>query len=99
METVFSRIFTLEVDGRPTLAFEASGTKQAKEICRESWLLDDLSSLTSSGERLRTSKSKLSVRLASPDEASIFSLAANTMEDASDDMVLVYLVNLDGEED
>jgi hypothetical protein len=26
MTAVFSRVFTLEVDGRPTLAFEASGT-------------------------------------------------------------------------
>ena len=29
MSSGFSRVFTLEVDGRPTLAFEASGTKEA----------------------------------------------------------------------
>jgi hypothetical protein len=103
MKTVFSRIFTLEVDGRPTLAFEASGTKQAKQICQESWLLNDLSILTSGGVRLRTAKSKLSVRLASPDEATIFAFVANKTS-PSEDMVLAYLVvwtakNTDDEND
>jgi len=57
------------IDGKPTLAFEASGTREAQQFCQESWLLNDLSILTSAGDRLRTAKSKLSVRLASPDEA------------------------------
>jgi hypothetical protein len=35
------------------------------------------------------------VPLASPEEASIFSLAAITRSDPSDDMVIVYLVDLD----
>jgi hypothetical protein len=30
MKGGFSRVFTLEVDGRPTLAFEASGTREYK---------------------------------------------------------------------
>jgi hypothetical protein len=98
MKVAFSRVFTLEVDGRPTLAFEASGTREAQQICQESWLLNDLSILTSSGVRLRTAKSKLSVRLASPDEATVFALVANKAK-PSDDMVLAYLFDLDGQED
>jgi hypothetical protein len=98
MSSGFSRVFTLEVDGRPTIAFEASGTKEAWQICRESWLLNDLSILTSAGARLRTAKSKLSVRLASPDEATIFRLVANA-EDPTDNMTIAYLVKLDGQED
>jgi hypothetical protein len=98
MKTAFSRIFTLEVDRRPTLAFEASGTKEAQQICQESWLLNDLSTLTSSGVRLRTAKSRLSVRLASPDEATVFALVANKTN-TSEGMVLAYLVDLDGKED
>ena len=94
MKTVFSRVFTLEADGRPILAFEASGTRQAQEISEECWLLNDLSSLRSGGARLRTARSKLSVRPASPDEATIFGLVANAL-DPTDDMVLAYLVELD----
>ena len=74
MKAAFSRVFTLEVDGRPILAFEASGTKEARQLCQESWLHNDLSILTSGGFRLRTAKSNLSVRLASPDEATVFGL-------------------------
>jgi hypothetical protein len=97
MKAAFSRVFTLEVDGRPTLAFEASGTKEARRFCQESWLHNDLSILTSGGVRLRTAKSKLSVRLASPDEATVFALVANKTN-PSEDMVLAYLVDLDGQE-
>jgi hypothetical protein len=98
MKTAFSRVFTLEVDSRPTLAFEASGTREAQQLCRESWLLNDLSILTSGGVRLLTAKSKLAVRPASPDEATVFALVANRMN-PSEDMVLAYLVDLDGQED
>jgi hypothetical protein len=95
MKIAFSRVFTLEVDGRPTLAFEASGTREAQQLCQESRLHNDLSILTSGGIRLRTAKSRLSVRLASPDEATVFALVANRVN-PSDDMVLAYLVELDG---
>jgi len=95
MKAAFSRVFTLEVDGRPILAFEASGTREAQKLCQESWLHNDLSILTSGGVRLRTAKSKLSVRPASPDEATVFALVANRVN-PSDGMVLAYLVELDG---
>jgi hypothetical protein len=98
MKTVFPRIFTLEVDGRPTLAFEASGAKEARQLCQEPWLHNDLSILTSGGVRLRTAESELAVRPASPDEATVFALVADRMK-PSDDMTLAYLVDLDGQED
>jgi hypothetical protein len=97
MKVGFSRVFTFESDGRPILAFEASGTREAQQLCKESWLLNDLSFQTSGGVRVRTAKSKLTVRLASPDEATVFALVANST-DPSDDMVLAYLVELDGSE-
>ena len=43
----FSRVFTLEVDGRPVLAFEAVRLRDAQELCKEAWLHDDLRSLRS----------------------------------------------------
>ena len=49
MNDAFSRVFTLEVDGRPTLAFEASRTREAQEICKGAWLRDDLIVLSSGG--------------------------------------------------
>jgi hypothetical protein len=94
MKTVFTRVFTLVSDGRPILAFEASGTREAQQLCQESWLLNDLSFLTSEGARLRTAISTLSVRLASPDEATVFALVASKAK-PSEDMVLAYLVDLD----
>jgi hypothetical protein len=76
MKAPFSREFTLEVDGRPILAFEAGGNRKAQQIFNESWLLDDLSLLRSGGVSLRTAQSKLSVRPATPEEAAAFGQAA-----------------------
>jgi hypothetical protein len=90
-----SRVFTLEVDGRATLAFEATSTRLAHQICKETWLQDDLAFLRSNGVPLGTLRSKLTVRLATSEEAIVFDQAAESTE-PSDEMVLVYLVELDG---
>jgi hypothetical protein len=94
MKAVFSRVFTLEVDGRPTLAFEAARTKEAQQICKESWLRGDLALLRSSGAPLYTAQSKLSVRPATGDEANIFHQAVELAKPSAD-MVLAYLIELD----
>lgn len=94
MAVGFSRIFTLEADGRPTLAFEASSTAEARKLCKESWLIDDLISLKSDGVVLGSANSKLHVRPASPEEAPRFSREFKT-EMPTDDVVLVFLVTLD----
>jgi hypothetical protein len=86
MKAPFSRVFTLEVDERPILAFEAGGNRKAQQVCNESWLLDDLSLLRSGG-----------VRPATLEEAVAFGLAAKN-DNPSDDMPLVYLIDLDGQE-
>jgi hypothetical protein len=91
----FSRVFTLLVDGRPTLSFEARGSKQAMQIRKESWLRDDLTSQTSNGNPLCSAKSKLSVRAANVEEAIMFNHAASVAK-PSDEMLLAYLVELDG---
>jgi hypothetical protein len=94
MKDVFSRVFTLEVDGRPTLAFEASRTREAQQICKESWLWADLILLRSGGVPLCTDQSKLSVRPATAEETMTFEQAAD-VANSSDDMVLAYLIELD----
>jgi hypothetical protein len=93
--TDFSRVFTLEVDGRPTLSFEASSARQAMEIRKEPWLRDDLTSQTSNGIPLCNVKSKLSVRPANVEEATMFDHAASIAK-PSDEILLAYLVELDG---
>ena len=90
----FSRIFTLEVDGRPILAFEDSNASQAKQLCKESWLKDDLTLLKSGGATLHTPQSRLAVRPATTEEAVVFGHAAKLAE-PSEDLVLAYLVELD----
>ena len=35
-------IWTLEVDGKPTLAFEAKKYREANELCHEDWLRVEL---------------------------------------------------------
>jgi hypothetical protein len=53
--------------------------------------------LRSGGVSLRTAQSKLSVRPATPEEAAAFGQAAKN-DNLADDMPLVYLINLDGQE-
>jgi hypothetical protein len=94
MKDIFSRLFTLEVDGRPTLSFEASRTREAQEICKESWLRGDLIVLSSGGVPLCSDRSKFTVRPPTADEAIVYEKAA-TVAKPSDDMVLAYLIELD----
>jgi hypothetical protein len=92
----YSRVFTLEVDGRPILAFESVTAREAQQLAKESWLLDDLMVLTAGGAPLRTAQSKLSVRLATAEETDVFVTVAETAK-PSDDVLLAYLVDLDTE--
>jgi hypothetical protein len=93
MKTVVSRAFTLEVDARPTLVYEARNQMEARELCKELWF--DLSSQMSNGIPLCDANSKLSARAATADEARLFDAAARATANVSDDLVLAYLVELD----
>jgi hypothetical protein len=68
---------------------------EAREVCRELWLRADLSSQTSNGVPLCDANSKLSARLATAEEAKVFSEAAKAAANSSDDLMLAYLVELD----
>lgn len=89
-----ARVFVLVVGDTPILAFEARNTPEARELCSEPWLLDDLGSLKSEGRPIWNGQDKISVRPANPDEVSLFREADGT-EDA-EEILLVYLVALDG---
>jgi hypothetical protein len=87
-------IFTIEVDGKPTVAFEAKNLREASELCKEGWFRADLSALTSNGSPLCNATAKLKVRSASGPEQQMYADANNVVQ-ASDDLVLAYLVDLD----
>jgi hypothetical protein len=94
LNDAFSRVFTLEIDGRPTMAFEASRTRESQEICKEAWLRDDLIVLSSGGVPICGDRSKLSVRPATDEEVVIYEQAVEVAK-PSDDMVLAFLIELD----
>jgi hypothetical protein len=94
LNDAFSRVFTLEVDNRPTLAFEANRTREAQKICKGAWLRDDLIALSSGGVPICGDRSKLSVRPATDEEVVIYEQAAEVAK-PSDDMVLAFLMELD----
>lgn len=92
--TPVARVFVLSVGERPILAFEARNTPEARELCSEPWLLDDLAALKSEGHPIWNGQDKISVRPGAADEISLFHEADGT-EDA-EEILLVYLVALDG---
>ncbi len=88
-------IFTIEIDGNPTIAFEARNMAEARGLCKEQWLLDDLGALSSGGSALCSVGAKLAVRRATERETLVYREAEQSIP-ASDDLVLAYLVELDG---
>jgi hypothetical protein len=93
---VLPSIFTIEIGGAPTLVFEAKNLREAHELCHEQWLKGDLAEAKCNGVSLWDGKAELRARLALPDELALFAEAKNSGE-PSDGLVLVYLVELDGD--
>jgi hypothetical protein len=87
-------IFTVEVDGKPTLAF-AGHAREAAEICKEAWLRTDLSKLTSNGTPLCVPGSTLRARIADAIEMAVYQEAAKEAK-SSEDLLIAYLIELDG---
>ena len=86
-------IWTLEIDGQPTLAFEARKYREADEICRQEWLRFELAQQKINDVPLCRADSDLRIRLARPDEVFLYRQAAEANK-LSDDK-LVYLIELD----
>ena len=83
------------MDGRPTLTFSAQNFREARELCKEAWLRKDLCSLRSDGRPLCEAKSKLTVRIASEEESAEYEKGIDLTRPSSD-LMLVYLVEIDG---
>jgi hypothetical protein len=95
MSSQISKAFTLCVDGRPTLTFSAQRFGEARELCKETWLREDLCSLRSNGKPLCDAQSKLTVRVASQEEGGEYEKGIDPTRPSSD-LMLIYLVEIDG---
>jgi hypothetical protein len=93
---VLPSIFTIETGGTPTLVFEAKNLREAQELCHKQWLRDALAEAKSNRIPLWDGKAKLAARMASPNETAMLAEAKNSGE-PSDGLMLVYLVELDGD--
>ena len=86
-------IWALEIDGKPTLAFEAMKYREADEICHQEWLRLELGRRKINYVPLCGADSHLRIRLARPAEMDLYRQAAETNK-LSDDG-LAYLIELD----
>ena len=89
------QVFALDIDRRPTLAFEATGLAEAHEICRDADLRTDLSALTSDGVPVFGPSSTLSPRMAAQEEIAAFRHAVERAP-ASDQPTMTFLIKIDG---
>ena len=91
---IFARsVWTLEIDGKPTLAFEARKYREADEICHQEWLRVELGQQKINDVPLCHADSDLRIRLARPDEMVLYRQAAEADKSSNDK--LVYLIELD----
>jgi hypothetical protein len=84
-------IWTLEVDGRPTLAFEARKYREANDLCHQDWLRVELGLQKLNGVALCSVDSHLRIRLARAAEVVLYRQVAEA-NNSSDD---TYLIELD----
>lgn len=89
------QIFALDIDGKPTLVFDAAGIEEAREMCRDDALRADLSTMTAQGIPICAIDSQLEARLASPAEVSAFEYAFQRAP-PSEERTMAFLVNVDG---
>lgn len=87
-------IYTVEVDGKPTLTF-AGHAREAAELLREAWFRIDLLELTSNGMPICKPASILKTRIANEIEMATYRGAAKSAG-STGDILFAYLVELDG---
>jgi hypothetical protein len=85
-------IFTLEVNGRPTLVFETAGLAEAREICLDMDLRSDLSTLTSDSIPICPDDAILSSRPAVQEEIAAYKHAVRVAPEPT----MAFLIKIDG---
>lgn len=89
------RVYTLEIEGRPVVAFAADANSELQEIQKEGRILENLKRLKSDGTPLWDARAPVTVRTARSKERSRYCQAAEEATVSPEDLVLVYFVELD----
>jgi hypothetical protein len=88
-------VFTVDINGKPTLVFEASGFAEACETCLDAELKSNLRALTSDGAPICAKDAILNPRSATPNEIAAFQRAVS-LAPASDEPMMAFLIKIDG---
>ena len=88
-------MFVLEARGTPLVAFQVHSRREAEELRKEQWFTEELAALMSEGRPIWDG-SALVLRAGLEDEIKIYREGAQVRD--RDELVLVYLVPLDGAE-
>jgi hypothetical protein len=89
-------IFTLDIGAKPILSFEARNLREAQEICHEAWLREDMAELKSNDVPLWDGRARIRARYASEAEMAAYRKAAPATAQTPDEILLAFLVKLDG---
>jgi hypothetical protein len=89
------QVFTLEINGKPTLVFEATELAEAREMSLDADLRLDLSALTSDGIPIYTEDATVVSRPAVQAEVAAFKRAVE-LAPASDEPTMAFLIKIDG---
>jgi hypothetical protein len=89
------QIFTLEINGKPTLVFEVTGLAEAREMSLDADLRLDLSALSSDGVPIYTEGATLVSRPAAQAEVAAFKRAVE-LAPTSDEPTMAFLIKIDG---
>jgi hypothetical protein len=96
---LLAAIFTLDIGGRPTLAFEAKNLRESQQLCHEYWLRRDIAGLMSNGSPLWDGKARLRARRSTENEIATYRGAARDAAPAQGELLLACLVKLDAPEE
>lgn len=88
-------IYTILIDDSPVAAL-AARRSEALELCKEEWFLEELSLLKSNGEPLYRPGMRLRARASTEEEWVRYDKACSAADNA-EDILFVYLVDLDRE--
>jgi len=89
------RIFTVNVDGRAIIAFNAGNEEEARGIAALPEFRSDLEELTSQGMPICSGASRITLRSATPTEIGAFNSAMERTP-ALDATTFVFLIEVDG---
>ena len=89
------RVFVIEADGRPLVAFAAFSKREADGLRKEQWFREEVAALRAEGRPVWNGQSIFVVRNAEPDEIEIFRNAESAVQ-RDDGIVLAFLIDLDG---